>query len=128
MFIVHGTIVILSCIDLTRLEWVDTIKHSRLSLLFCPRGARWPAASNYWQRLKALNLMSLQRRRERYIPSSTCGLWKVLYGKCPNDVNIQFSVTLRHGQKAVIPTLNRSSSQRDHTTICLQLLDLDCGT
>ena len=55
-------------------------------------------------------------------------MWKVLHGKCPNDVNIQFSVTLRHGQKAVIPTLNRSSSQRNHTTIRLQLLDLDCGT
>ena len=41
-------------------------------------------------------------------------MWKVLYGKCPNDVNIQFSATLRHGQKAVIPTLNKCTSQRNH--------------
>ena len=67
---------------------------------------------NYWQRLKALNLMSLQRRRERY---TIIHMWKVLHGKCPNDVNIQFSATLRHGQKAVIPTLNKSSSQRNQT-------------
>ena len=67
---------------------------------------------NYWQRLKALNLMSLQRRRERY---TIIHMWKVLHGKCPNNVNIQFSATLRHGQKAVIPTLNKSSSQRNQT-------------
>ena len=67
---------------------------------------------NYWQTLKALNLMSLQRRRERY---TIIHMWKVLYGKCPNDVNIQFSATLRHGQKAVISTLNKCSSQSNQT-------------
>ena len=47
---------------------------------------------NYWQRLKALNLMSLQRRRERYL---IIHMWKVLHCKCPNDIGIQFSVTLK---------------------------------
>ena len=42
---------------------------------------------NYWQRLKALDLMSLQRRRERYI---IIHMWKILHYKCPNNINIQF--------------------------------------
>ena len=67
---------------------------------------------NYWQRLKALKLMSLQRRRERY---TIIHMWKILHKKCPNDVNIQFTDTLRYGQKAVVPSLSTSSSQRNQT-------------
>ena len=40
-------------------------------------------------------------------------MWKVLHCKCPNDIGIQFSVTLRHGQKAVVPSIAKSSSQRN---------------
>ena len=65
---------------------------------------------NYWQRLKALDLMSLQRRRERYL---IIYMWKVLHCNCPNDIGIQFSVTLRHGKKAVVPSIAKSSSQRN---------------
>ena len=64
---------------------------------------------DYWSRLKALHLMSLQRRRERYI---ILQMWKILHGLCPNDINIQFSDPSRHGIKAKLPKLNRSSSQR----------------
>ena len=67
---------------------------------------------NYWQRLKALNLMSLQRRRERYM---IIHMWKILHGQCPNDINIQFSQSSRHGKKAVIPQLAQSCSQRNQT-------------
>jgi len=67
---------------------------------------------NYWQRLKALNLMSLQRRRERYM---IIHMWKILHGKYPNDLNIQFSHSSRHGKKAVIPLLAKSTSQRNQT-------------
>ena len=67
---------------------------------------------NYWQRLKALKLMSLQRRRERY---TIIHMWKILHKKCPNDVHVQFTETLRHGQKAVVPSLSTSSSQRNQT-------------
>ena len=67
---------------------------------------------NYWERLKALNLMSLQRRRERYI---IIHLWKVLHGKCPNDINIRFSATSRHGQRAVVPRLSKLCSQHNQT-------------
>jgi len=68
---------------------------------------------DYWSRLKALNLMSLQRRRERYI---ILQMWKTLHGKCPNDINVQFLEPSRHGIKAKVPQLNRSSSQRHQST------------
>ena len=61
---------------------------------------------NYWQRLKALKLMSLQRWRERY---TFIHMWKIPHKKCPNDVHVQFTETLWHGQKAVVP------SQRNQT-------------
>ena len=64
---------------------------------------------NYWQRLRALKLMSLQRRRERYI---IIHMWKILHGYCPNDICIQFSEPSRHGIKAFVPNLNKKSNQR----------------
>ena len=67
---------------------------------------------DYWQRLKALNLMSLQRRRERY---TIIHVWKILHGRCPNDVGIKFLETKRHGKKAVVPSLAKSSSKRNQT-------------
>ena len=69
---------------------------------------------NYWQRLKALDLMSLQRRRERYL---IIHMWKILHGKCPNDIDIKFSETLRHGHRAVVPSMAKSSSQRNQTLL-----------
>ena len=38
---------------------------------------------DYWERLKYLNLPSLQRRRERYI---VINAWKILHKKAPNDI------------------------------------------
>ncbi|KAL5249177.1 hypothetical protein ACHWQZ_G018132 [Mnemiopsis leidyi] len=67
---------------------------------------------DYWQRLRALNLMSLQRRRERYI---IIHVWKILNGRCPNDVDIKFLESKRHGKKAVVPSLTKSSSKRNQT-------------
>ena len=67
---------------------------------------------DYWQRLKSLHLMSLQRRRERYI---IIHVWKILHGKCPNDVDIKFNDSLRRGQQALVPTLAKRSSQRNQT-------------
>ena len=40
---------------------------------------------NYWERLKVLNIMSLQRRRERYL---ILHMWKLLNNKTSNDLNI----------------------------------------
>ena len=62
---------------------------------------------NYWERLSELKLMSLQRRRERYI---ILMMWKILHNVVPNSSDIQFKTTPRHGVVAVIPPLSRSSS------------------
>ena len=67
---------------------------------------------NYWERLKALNLMSLQRRRERYI---IIYMWKVLHARCPNNLGIKFSNSSRHGLKAIVPALAKSCSQHNQT-------------
>ena len=64
-------------------------------------------SSNYWERLKSLKLMSLQRRRERYM---ILQMWKILHKVTPNDLKIQFSSTSRLGIRAKIPLLNKSSS------------------
>lgn len=51
---------------------------------------------NYHQRLEKLNLYSLQRRRERY---DIIHMWKIQQGIIPNDINLQFYQTPRHGWK-----------------------------
>ena len=67
---------------------------------------------NYWDRLKALKLMSLQRRRERYI---TIQMWKILNDHCPNDLNVRFMAPSRRGIRSVVPPLNRQSSRRNQS-------------
>ena len=62
---------------------------------------------NYRERLSELKLMSLQRRKERYI---ILMMWKILHNVVPNSSDIQFKTTPRHGVVAVIPPLSRSSS------------------
>ena len=49
---------------------------------------------SYWERLKKLKLMSLQRRRERYC---IIHVWKILNGHAPNEML---------GVKASLPPLN----------------------
>lgn len=68
---------------------------------------------SYWERLRHLGLMSLQRRRERYI---ILQMWKTLQGTCPNDVNIQFNPLSRSGIKAKVPYLNKTS-QKCHQSL-----------
>ena len=63
---------------------------------------------NYWDRLKALKLYSLQRRRERY---SIIHVWKVLNLLAPNDIDIFFLPNPRLGPVAVLPKL---ISKRQH--------------
>ena len=67
---------------------------------------------NYWERLKALRLMSLQRRRERYM---IIHMWKILNGKCPNDVHVSFKPLSRRGILAEIPPLPKKCSQRNQS-------------
>ena len=89
--------------DIQQLEGVQRTFTSRISGV---------GHLNYWERLKALNLMSLQRRRERYI---IIHMWKLFHGKCPNDLQITFSGPSRQGYKAVVPSLGKSSSLHNQT-------------
>ena len=67
---------------------------------------------HYWDRLVHLSLMSLQRRRERFI---ILHMWKILNGKTSNDLNIQFVSRPRLGNHAVIPSKRRVSSAANQT-------------
>ena len=63
---------------------------------------------SYWRRLKKLDLMSLQRRRERFIILT---MWKILHSKMPNDLNVQFRPEARLGVQAKVPNLPRNCSR-----------------
>ena len=67
---------------------------------------------DYWQRLKALDLMSLQRRRDRY---AVLTMHKTYRGLIPNETGVNFNRTSRHGIKAEIPDLSRVKSKRTST-------------
>ena len=61
--------------------------------------------SNYWKRLAAMNLYSLQRRRERY---RIIYIWKVLEGLVPNvnmKINLSTNFHARLGRKCQIPNV-----------------------
>ena len=62
---------------------------------------------DYWDRLKSLGLMSLQRRRDRY---DLLYMWKILNGLVPNDLGITFKFNSRSGIKATVPSINQASS------------------
>ena len=64
---------------------------------------------SYWDRLKALNLMSLQRRRERYI---LIHVYKILHGLAPNDLEMQFYENARRGTCCRIPPLVKNSKPK----------------
>ena len=64
---------------------------------------------DYWERLKKLKLMSLQRRRERFI---IIWMFRCRLGEVPNDLGIQFRLSGRLGIQAVIPPLSRNRSGR----------------
>jgi len=61
---------------------------------------------NYWERLKKLHLMSLQRRRERYI---ILHMFKLYTGITNNDIGLKFHWNMRLGPMCVVPTLNTKS-------------------
>ena len=60
----------------------------------------------YWDRLKKLKILSLQRRRERYC---IIHVWKILNGLAPNDLEFQFSTHQRLGIRASIPPINKKA-------------------
>ena len=42
-------------------------------------------------------------------------MWKTYHNVVPNSCNIKFVETARHGTKAVVPSLSKSSSMRNQT-------------
>ena len=64
---------------------------------------------SYWDRLTAIKLQSLQRRRERYIIIHT---WKTITGYVPNDLEMQFVESSRFGIQATVPSLKTSASSK----------------
>ena len=74
---------------------------------------------NYWERLEKLDLYSLQRRRERY---QIMYVWKILHNYAPNDINMGFKQSLRHGPVATCPPLTSSRQHvntiRDNSFSC----------
>ena len=64
---------------------------------------------SYWDRLKKLNLMSLQRRRERY---AILQVFKILKGLTPNDLSLEFYQTKRRGLCCKIPPMSKTCSPR----------------
>ena len=54
----------------------------------------------YWERLDKLKILSLQKRRERYM---IIHVWKILNDHAPNDIGMVFKPEKCHGVKALIP-------------------------
>ena len=67
---------------------------------------------DYWARLQALHLMSLQRRRERY---SIIHVWKIVNNMAPNDIGLQFTNSDRRGIRVHICAMARGASQAAKT-------------
>ena len=66
---------------------------------------------DYWARLKDLQIMSLQRRRERQI---LILVWKIKNNLIPNDINLEFSqnkYTLK--TKAILKPLPKGRKNAD---------------
>lgn len=81
------------------LQKLESLQRSFTSLIDGMKG------SNYWQRLKSLNMYSQGRRHERYLLIYT---WKILEEKVPN-IGLKYSICPRKGRLCKIPALNRKS-------------------
>ena len=67
---------------------------------------------NYWERIKYLRILSLQRRRERYM---IIQVWKILHEMVPNSTDISFYNHLRHGPKAHLPQIHHTAQKSIQT-------------
>lgn len=84
-------------LSLTNLRDIEAIQRSFTTKISCPAHV-----NTYWDRLEYLNLMSLQRRRERYVIIS---MWKIFHEKMSNDLQVIFKENSRRGPIASIPPL-----------------------
>ena len=86
---------------------LEAIQRSFTDKIDCPANV-----CNYWERLNYLKIMSLQRRRERYV---ILHMWKILNGKVSNALGITFSENMRFQTVAKVSPLNIRSSMRSKT-------------
>ena len=72
----------------------------------------------YWERLKSLNLYSLERRRERYTILYT---YKIILGIAPNFESPRWGIktreNLRRGLCCIIPSISRSATCKVKTMV-----------
>ena len=64
--------------DIQRLEQIQRVFTSKITGM---------SSLSYWERIRSLEIMSLQRRRERYI---IIHMWKLLHEIVPNDLIVKF--------------------------------------
>ena len=64
---------------------------------------------SYWDRLSKLQLMSLQRRRERY---TILHLYKIFTNTAPNEMNITYFHNQRRGVCAKVPPVSKSAKTK----------------
>ena len=64
---------------------------------------------SYWERIKTLNIMSLQRRRERYI---IIHVFKILNHLAPNDIGMNFYQNERLGLMSKILSISKKAKQK----------------
>ena len=83
--------------DIETLEGVQRYYTSKITSI---------ANSHYYDRLKHLKLMSLQRRRERY---SIITIFKILNDMIPNDIGLTFSTSDRRGVRVVLPSIKKEA-------------------
>ena len=62
----------------------------------------------YWDLLASLHLMSLQRRRERYI---IIYMWKILHNLYPNSIQVNWHHNDRLGIRAILPPMPKHKSK-----------------
>ena len=86
--------------DIEVIEGVQRAFKSRISAV---------SQFDYWERLRKLKLMSLQRRRERFI---IIWMFRCRLGEVPNDLGIEFRAPGRLGIKAVVPPMSINGSRR----------------
>lgn len=67
---------------------------------------------DYWGRLEALDLYSLERRRERY---TIIYIYKILHGSVINNINLNTTVHQRLGRLCYIERVHPSSTTRVRT-------------
>lgn len=90
-------------LNLEEVEKIEAVQRNITNKIIVPAHV-----DNYWKRLSYFNLMSLQRRRERYL---IIMMWKITNSKISNDLNISFYSSYRNGICANVPPLQAANSR-----------------